>query len=111
MCDVPGFLKIRTSSCALRRYEPMPPLFLTQHARFLLGIEVVRSKERGEPNTEAAEAITRYSRDGGLLMGWIPGKPSGANVIRLMPPFTLTKADADLALRIFEDAVHRAGRL
>ncbi len=77
----------------------------------LLGVEVVRSKDRGEPNTEAAEAIARYSRDSGLLMGWIPGKPSGANVIRLMPPFTLTKADADQALRIVEEAVHRTGRL
>lgn len=76
---------------------------------FLLGIEVVRSKEKGEPNGEGIEAITNHCRDNGLLTGWWPAKHLAANIIRLMPPFNLAHGEAEEAIAIIRNAVRAAG--
>lgn len=78
---------------------------------FLLGVEVVRDKETGEPNLEAIAAITGRARERGLLTGWWPSHHLAANIIRLMPPYTLTVAEADAALAILSEAVAHVGRL
>ncbi|MBM3490227.1 MAG: aspartate aminotransferase family protein [Alphaproteobacteria bacterium] len=78
---------------------------------FLLGVEIVRDKETGEPNHEAIAAITARAREHGLLTGWWPSYHLAANIIRLMPPYTLTRAEADEAVGILEEAVRHVGRL
>jgi 4-aminobutyrate aminotransferase-like enzyme len=77
----------------------------------LLGIEVVRDKATAAPNVEAIAAITEQCRDGGLLTGWWPSHHLASNIIRLMPPYTLTRAEADEALEIMATAVRAVGNL
>jgi 2,2-dialkylglycine decarboxylase (pyruvate) len=77
----------------------------------LLGIEVVRDKATAAPNVEAIAAITEQCREGGLLTGWWPSHHLASNIIRLMPPYTLTRAEADEALEIMATAVRAVGNL
>lgn len=78
---------------------------------FLLGIELVRSKDSGEPNQEGIEAVTDHCRKHGLLTGWWPAKHLASNIIRLMPPYNLTHAEAEEALGIIRNAVRAAGAI
>ena len=77
----------------------------------LLGVEIVRDKNTGEPNPAAIAALTERCRDNGLLTGWWPSQHLAANIIRLMPPYTLTQIEADEALLIFGEAVRHVGDL
>ena len=43
----------------------------------LLGVEIVRDKNTGEPNPAAIAALTERCRDNGLLTGWWPITTSG----------------------------------
>lgn len=78
---------------------------------FLLGIEVVRSKARGEPNHEAIAALTTRCRESGLLTGWWKSLHLAPNIIRLMPPYVLDRPTADRALGILRKAVREVGSL
>ena len=77
---------------------------------FLMGLELVRSKETGEPNAAATKVFTEECRKRGLLTGWWPVPYLATNIVRLMPPYTLTRAEADEALSIIEDALKVTGR-
>lgn len=76
---------------------------------FLLGVELVRSKAGGEPNSEATELFTEECRKRNLLTGWWKVPYLASNIVRLMPPYTLTKAEADEALNIVEEALKATG--
>jgi 4-aminobutyrate aminotransferase-like enzyme len=76
---------------------------------FLLGLELVRSKETGEPNDEATIRFTQECRDRGLLTGWWPVAYLASNIVRLMPPYTVTKAECEEALDIIESALIATG--
>ena len=72
---------------------------------FILGLELVRSKATGEPNEDATEAFTLACRERGLLTGWWRDSNLAPNIVRLMPPYILTREEADLALAIIEAAL------
>lgn len=71
----------------------------------LLGMEIVKDKESKVPNVAGASGITLYCRDKGLLLSHRPGLGAGENVIRISPPFILTREVADTALQIINEAV------
>ena len=50
---------------------------------------------------------SQYCRDNGLLLGHRPGAVSG-NIIRILAPLFLARAEADRALSILEAAIRYA---
>jgi 4-aminobutyrate aminotransferase-like enzyme len=78
---------------------------------FLLGVELVRSKQTGEPNGEATARFTDECRNRGLLTGWWPVAYLASNIVRLMPPYTVTKAECQEALDIMELALRATGNV
>lgn len=76
---------------------------------FLIGLELVRDKATGEPNGDATQVFTEECRKRSLLTGWWRVPYLAANVVRLMPPYTLTKEEADEALSIVETALKAVG--
>ena len=75
----------------------------------LLGIELVRSKETGEPNQEATARFSDECRARGLLTGWWPVAYLAPNIVRLMPPYTITRDECDEALDIVQAALKATG--
>jgi len=66
----------------------------------MIGVELVRdrtTKERAD--TERDALVMAMFRRGVLVLG------AGKNAIRLSPPLVLTKAQADVALRVFDEAL------
>jgi len=76
---------------------------------FLIGLELVRNKETGEPNGDATFAFTEECRRRGMLTGWWKVPYLSANVVRLMPPYNLTQREADEALGIVEESLEAIG--
>lgn len=76
---------------------------------FLIGLELVRDKKTGEPNGEATQAFTEECRRRSLLTGWWKVPYLAANVVRMMPPYTLTKDEADEALGIVAASLKAVG--
>ena len=75
----------------------------------LLGIELVRSKETGEPNQEATARFSDECWARGLLTGWWPVAYLAPNIVRLMPPYTITRDECDEALDIVQAALKATG--
>jgi 4-aminobutyrate aminotransferase len=70
----------------------------------MIGIELVRDRRTKERATNERDALVRECfRRGLLVLG------AGRNAIRLSPPLVLTKQEADIALRILDEALG-AGR-
>jgi alanine-glyoxylate transaminase/(R)-3-amino-2-methylpropionate-pyruvate transaminase len=65
----------------------------------MIGAEIVKNKDTKEPCTENTNRIMEGTREAGLLFG--KGGPFG-NVIRIQPPLTITKADADYVADVME---------
>jgi 4-aminobutyrate aminotransferase len=66
----------------------------------MIGIEFVRDRQTKERATTERDAIVREAfRRGLLLLG------AGPNAIRISPPLVLTKAQADTALAILDQAI------
>lgn len=66
----------------------------------MIGVELVRdrtTKERAERERDAV--VTAAFRRGLLLLG------AGANAIRFSPPLVLTRDQADIAIRLFDEAL------
>lgn len=76
---------------------------------FLIGLEMVSDKKTGEPNGEATVQFTEECRRRGMLTGWWKVPYLAPNVVRLMPPYTLTRAEADRALGIVEESLKAVG--
>jgi len=66
----------------------------------MIGVEFIR--ENGDPNPEAVKAVIKECLDNGLLL---ISCGSHDQVIRLIPPLTIKKAQIDEALAIFENAL------
>ena len=66
----------------------------------MIGIELVRDRQTKERATaERDELVMAAFRRGLLVLG------AGANTVRVSPPLTLTKAQADIAVGILDDAL------
>jgi len=66
----------------------------------MIGLELVRDRETKERATTERDAVVREAfRRGLLLLG------AGPNAIRISPPLVLTKAQADTALTILDQAL------
>ena len=66
----------------------------------MIGLELVRDRETKERATTERDAVVRDAfRRGLLLLG------AGPNAIRISPPLVLTRAQADTALSILDQAL------
>ncbi len=85
-----------------------------------LGLELVTDKQSRQPNFDGAAMVTEYCYENGL---WLPIVPrmrdkdplslrfmelSGSQVLRFMPPITITEAQIDESLEIIEAGVRIA---
>ncbi len=70
----------------------------------LRGIELVKDRETREPNHALGALTTRRCLELGLSMN-IRRRPERGSVWRIAPPLTVTKADVDLAMSIFDQAL------
>jgi 4-aminobutyrate aminotransferase len=66
----------------------------------MIGIELVKDRKTKERAIEARDAVVQKCFYKGLLV-----LGAGRNSIRLSPPLVLTKAQADTALRILDEAI------
>jgi len=51
---------------------------------------------------------SQYCRDNGLLLGHRPTGAVSGNIIRILPPLILARAETDRALSILEAAIRHA---
>ena len=66
----------------------------------MIGVELVRDRETKERATAEREAVVEAAfRRGVLLLG------AGPNAVRFSPPLVLTQAQADIALKVFDEAL------
>src|SRR3982751_4214820 len=66
----------------------------------MIGVELVRDRKTKERATEERNAIVQAMfQRGVLILG------AGRNAIRFAPPLVLTRAQADVVLRLFDEAV------
>jgi 4-aminobutyrate aminotransferase len=71
----------------------------------MIGVELVRDRATKERATGERDAVVNACfRRGLLVLG------AGKNAIRFSPPLVLTRAEADTAIRIFDDALTEVGR-
>ena len=70
----------------------------------LRGIELVRDRETREPHHELGAMTTQRCLELGLSMN-IRRRPERGSVWRIAPPLTVTTADIDLAMTIFDQAL------
>ncbi len=70
---------------------------------FLIGVDLVRSRETKEPADDLAEAVMYGCLDRGLSL-----KTSMGNILTLTPPLTITEAEMMAALGIVEEALQDA---
>ena len=75
-----------------------------------LGIEVVESKESRKASSPLAESVSRMCQEEGLLVGHVPGAVS-ENIIRLLPPLSVSSSEAERALEILAASFARVARL
>jgi 4-aminobutyrate aminotransferase len=66
----------------------------------MIGVELVRDRETKERATDERDAVVYAAfRRGLLVLG------AGKNAIRFSPPLVLTRDQADIAVRIFDEAL------
>ncbi|WOD40356.1 aspartate aminotransferase family protein [Nodosilinea sp. E11] len=70
----------------------------------LLGVELVKNRDRREPDPDTGAAITRRCLELGLSMN-ITALPGMGSVWRIAPPLTVTTAELDQGLAILEQAI------
>lgn len=73
----------------------------------LRGIELVKDRETREPNHELGAITTRRCLELGLSMN-IRRRPERGSVWRIAPPLTVSAAEIDLAMSIFDRALREA---
>jgi len=66
----------------------------------MIGVELVRSRATKERAIEEREAVVSAAFARGLLI-----LGAGKNAVRFSPPLVLSRAQADVAVRIFDDAL------
>ncbi|CAH0023718.1 unnamed protein product [Clonostachys rhizophaga] len=70
----------------------------------MIGLEIVIDKASKAASPLHACAISEYCRAHGLLLGHRPSGAVSGNNIRILPPLTLTREEADEALAIMKKA-------
>jgi 4-aminobutyrate aminotransferase len=70
----------------------------------MIGVELVRDRETKERATDERNAVVTAAFTRGLLI-----LGAGKNSVRFSPPLVLTKEQADIAVRIFGEALAEAG--
>lgn len=76
----------------------------------LLGVEIVEDKASRAPSGRLASAIGLRCRERGLHLGNRPGSATAGSMLRVLPPLVLTRAEADSALAILEEAIDHVTR-
>ncbi|HEX5110092.1 MAG TPA: acetyl ornithine aminotransferase family protein [Vicinamibacterales bacterium] len=71
----------------------------------MIGVELVRDRETKERATSERDAVVREAFSRGLLL-----LGAGTNAIRISPPLVLTKAQADTAVSILDQALGTVAR-
>jgi 4-aminobutyrate aminotransferase len=74
----------------------------------MIGVELVRDRQTKERATDERDAVVTAAFTRGLLV-----LGAGKNAIRFSPPLVLTRAEAETAVGIFDEAlseVERSGR-
>ena len=66
----------------------------------MVGVELVRDRQTKERATEERDVVVNNAFKRGLLI-----LGAGKNSIRFSPPLVLTRAEADVAVRIFDEAL------
>ncbi len=66
----------------------------------MVGVELVRDRATKERAVEERNAVVNAAFDRGLLV-----LGAGKNAIRFSPPLVLTAEQADIAVRIFDEAL------
>lgn len=84
-----------------RRHEEIGDL---RGMGLLRGIELVKDRDTREPHHELGALTTRRCLELGLSMN-IRRRPERGSVWRIAPPLTVTTADIDLAMTIFDQAL------
>jgi 4-aminobutyrate aminotransferase len=71
----------------------------------MIGVELVRDRETKERATDERDAVVNAAfRRGLLVLG------AGKNAIRFSPPLVLTRDQADIAVRIFDESLQEVRR-
>ena len=66
----------------------------------MIGVELVRDRHTKERATDERDAVVNAAfRRGLLVLG------AGKNAIRFSPPLVLTREQADVAIRIFDESL------
>jgi 4-aminobutyrate aminotransferase len=66
----------------------------------MIGVELVRDRQTKERASEERDAVVNGAFKRGLLI-----LGAGKNSVRFSPPLVLTRAEADVAIRIFDEAL------
>jgi len=69
----------------------------------MIGVELVRDRQTKERATTERDAVVTAAFNRGLLV-----LGAGKNAVRFSPPLVLTRAEADTAVRIFDEALTEA---
>jgi len=71
----------------------------------MIGVELVRDRQTKERAVNERNAVVNAAFQRGLLV-----LGAGKNAVRFSPPLVLTKEQADIAVRIFDEALSEVGR-
>jgi len=71
----------------------------------MIGVELVRDRRTKERASEERDAVVNAAFSRGLLL-----LGAGKNAIRFSPPLVLTRQQADMAVRIFDEALMEVER-
>jgi 4-aminobutyrate aminotransferase len=71
----------------------------------MVGVELVRDRETKERATEERDRVVAAAFERGLLL-----LAAGRNAVRFSPPLVLTRAEADTAVQIFDEALTEVER-
>lgn len=74
----------------------------------MVGLAIGARGELALPAPRLASIVSQYCFDQGLLLGHRPTGVSGGNVIRFIPPLTVTDSEIDEALAILADGLQLA---
>jgi 4-aminobutyrate aminotransferase-like enzyme len=69
-----------------------------------IGVELVRDRETKEPAYEETTRFCDLAMERGVIFGSTRYRGLG-NVVKIKPPATITREEADLALEVFEQVL------
>ena len=99
--DVGGYLM-----SGLRSLADKHPLIGDVRGRgLMIGVELVRDRQTKERASEERDAVVNAAFARGMLV-----LGAGRNAVRFSPPLVLTRAQADTAVKIFDEALTEVER-